>query len=240
MPNADPNPDPNVAPDVEPTPAVAPPANPPGHRRLSRELEDLLHGLEGRDTTLGAIVDGIGERGFGLLLAILALPAALPVPAPGYATPFGLLMIGLGAQMVVGRQRPQLPRRARERTIRYKTLARTIRSAKLPLGVAEKLVRPRLPGIARNRTIHSLLGVVIILMASFMALPIPLTNTAPSFVIFLLACGMIEEDGLLMTAGLLLAPAAAAIAAAAVYFGWKYGLGALEGGLHNLLDLVRG
>lgn len=211
-----------------------------GHRRLSNELGDLLAALDGRDTTLGEIVDRIGERGFGLLLALLALPAALPVPAPGYATPFGLLMIALGAQMIVRRKRPKLPQRARRRVIGYRFLSRTIAGARVPLRVAEWLVRPRLAPVARSRTVHSLLGVIIVLMAAFMCLPIPLTNTAPSFVIFLIACGMLEEDGLLMLAGILLAPLAGAIALAALYFGWKYGLEALEGGVGGLLDLVRG
>ncbi|MEM9293410.1 MAG: exopolysaccharide biosynthesis protein [Acidobacteriota bacterium] len=212
----------------------------PGHRRLSKELQELLDALDGQDTTLGALVDAIGERGFCLLLAVLALPAALPVPAPGYATPFGLLMIGLGFQMFRGRPTPTLPAAARRRRIGYKTLERTIRGAGFPLRVAEFLVRPRLRRFASSRGTQSLLGIAVTAMACFMCLPIPLTNTAPSFVIFLLACGLLEEDGLLLLGALLLAPPAAGIALTAVYFGWKYGLSALDGGMSGLLDRVRG
>lgn len=212
----------------------------PGHRPLSVQLSDLLDSLEGKDTTLGALVDAIGERGFGLLLAVLSLPAALPVPAPGYATPFGLLMIGLGIQMIRGRQHPILPDIARRRVVRYATFRRTVRSAGLPLRVAEFLVRPRLSGLARNRALLALLGVVIVVLAAFMSLPIPLTNTLPSFAIFLLACGLLERDGLVLLAGLLVAPFAAWIAVLAIYLGWKYGLGFLEGGLHSLLERVFG
>lgn len=226
------------APDLPPGAAELPDGT--GHRRLSKELAQLLETLDSRDTTLGELVDRIGERGFGLLLALLALPAALPIPAPGYATPFGLLMMGLGAQMIVGRRQPTLPQRARRRRIRYSLLAGTIAGASMPLKVAEFLIRPRLPRVARSRAVHSVLGVIIVLMAAFMCLPIPLTNTAPSFVIFLIACGMLEEDGLLQLAGILLAPLAGAIAIAALYFGSKYGLEALEGGTRGLLELIRG
>ncbi len=208
----------------------------PGHRPLSVQLRDLLDSLGGADTTLGAIVDSIGERGFGLLLVLLALPAALPVPAPGYATPFGLLMMGLGIQMIRGRHQPSLPKTARKRVIRHKTFERTVRGARLPLRAAELLVRPRLSNLATHRTLLALVGVVIVVLSSFMVLPIPLTNTAPSFAIFLLGCGLLEKDGLVLLGGLLAAPVAAGIAAIALYFAWHYGLEMLDGGVRPLLE----
>ena len=85
---------------AEPAAAAAPgdaagPADPVEvpDTHLSKELLALLHGLEGKDITIGGLLDHIGDRGFGLLLLVLALPAALPIPAPGYATPFGVLMV---------------------------------------------------------------------------------------------------------------------------------------------------
>ena len=213
---------------------------PRAHRTLSQQLQDLLESLEGRDTTLGALVDAIGERGFGLLLAVLSLPAALPLPAPGYATPFGLLMIGLGAQMVRGRHHPLRPQVARRRVIRYSSFARTLRGAGLPLKAAEMLVRPRLSSLARSRTLIALIGLVIIALSAFMAIPIPLTNTLPSFAIFLLACGLLERDGLLLLAGLLVAPLAAGIAVLALYLGYTYGIDFLEGGLRSVMEKTFG
>jgi len=208
----------------------------PKNRTLSTQLHDLLDGLEGEDTTLGAIVDAIGDRGFGLLLALLALPAALPVPAPGYATPFGLLMIGLGFQMLRGHSHPVLPARARARSIKHSTLSKVVRGAGFPLKVAEFVVRPRLAFLARHRAIVALVGAIIMFLACFMILPIPLTNTAPSFAIFLLACGLLEKDGLVIFGGLLAAPVAAAIGILALYFGWKYGLEALDEGLRPFIQ----
>ena len=210
------------------------------HRTLSHQLSDLLESLEGRDTTLGDLVDAIGERGFGLLLAILALPAALPVPAPGYATPFGLLMISLGFQMIRGRHHPVLPAVARRRVIRHSAFKRTVQGAGLPLKAAELLVRPRLSLLADHRATAALIGAVIIVLAALMCLPIPLTNTLPSFAIFLFACGLLERDGLLLLMGLLVAPLAAGVAVLAVYLAWKYGLGYLEGGLRSVLERVFG
>ncbi|MCH9649605.1 MAG: exopolysaccharide biosynthesis protein [Deltaproteobacteria bacterium] len=209
-----------------------------GHRPLSKQLQDLLDSLGGADTTLGAIVDSIGERGFGLLLALLALPAALPVPAPGYATPFGILMIGLGIQMIRGHHQPSLPEKARKRVIRHRAFSATVRGAGLPLKVAEFLVRPRWSNLATHRSMLVLVGAVIVVLAAFMSIPIPLTNTIPSFAIFLLACGLLEKDGLVLLGGLLAAPVGAAVAMIALYFAWTYGLDMLDGGLSPLLDRI--
>lgn len=198
------------------------------HTRLSQELLDFLERLDGRDCTVGELVDIHGDRGFGLLLLILALPAALPIPAPGYATPFGVLMVSLGFQMLRGRPSPWVPGFAARRAISYKMLSFSVRNGRVPLRVAEVLVRPRLGRLARDRRFLAGVGLTVMLMAAFMSLPIPLTNTAPSFVIFVLAAGILEEDGLLLLGGLFLAPVAASIAGAALYVAATIGPEAVE------------
>jgi hypothetical protein len=177
---------------------------------------------------MGALLDHIQGKGFGLLLLILALPAALPVPAPGYATPFGLLMAFLGFQMLLGKANPWLPKKIRSKRLKFNTVDFAVRNSGKVLRLVEWLVRPRLSKLARNRLFLSLVSVVIILMACFMILPIPLTNTAPSFVIFLLAAGVLEEDGLVLLAGLVLAPIAAFIASMAIYYAVTLGFEAIE------------
>ncbi len=198
-----------------------------GHS-LSQELQQVVAGLNGQDTTLGALVDAIGDRGFGLLLMILALPAALPLPAPGYATPFGILMIGLSWQLLRGRDQPWFPERTRASKVSFKLLDFSVRNGRLPLRAVELLVRPRLSRLAGSKTFLAAVALVIMVMAAFMSLPIPLTNTAPSFVIFVLAAGILEEDGLLLVGGLILAPVAAAIAALALYTAATLGPEAVE------------
>ena len=201
---------------------------PNGRSHLSQELETFVAELDGKDCTMGELVERIGDRGFGLLLLILALPAALPIPAPGYATPFGVLMVALGFQMVRGRATPWIPDVAAKRTLSHKLMMFSVRNGRVPLRTVELLVRPRLSRLARHPKFLAGVGLTIMLMAAFMSLPIPLTNTAPSFVIFVLAAGIIEEDGLVLLGGLLLAPLAGAIAAGAVYVAATLGPHAVE------------
>ena len=198
------------------------------HVSLSRELHQFVGTLESDTVTIGQILDRIADRGFGLVLLILALPAALPIPAPGYATPFGLMMAALAIQMMRGRTTPWFPERIRNRSLKRSKLEWTVRNAGFPLRFVEWIIRPRLSGLARNRLFLGLVGFVVMLMSLSMALPVPLTNTAPSFVIFVLAAGILEEDGLVLLGGLLLAPIAAGIAGVAIYFAWTHGLDAVE------------
>ena len=195
---------------------------------LSAELNDFVSGLQTEETTIGAVLDAIAVRGFGLILLILALPAALPLPAPGYATPFGLMMGLLALQMMRGRSTPWFPERVRKRKISKSKLAWTVKNAGIPLRFVEWIIRPRLSGLARNRAFLALVGFIVLLMSISMSMPIPLTNTAPSFVIFVLAAGILEEDGLVLVGGLVLAPVAAGIAGVAVYYAWTHGLDAVE------------
>ncbi len=84
-----------------------------GHPRADAGITALLRERSAGDATLtlGEALDFLGERGFGALLALLALPAALPLPAAGYAVPFGLGIFVLGIELIVGRPRPWLPAR---------------------------------------------------------------------------------------------------------------------------------
>ena len=211
-----------------------------GNNHLSQEIRAFIEGLNEQDTTIGELIERIGDRGFGLILLILAFPAALPIPAPGYATPFGILMIILGSQIIRGRTTPWLPESFQKRKISFKVLDFAMSKGQILFRLVEFFIRPRLSGLAQNRNFLRMIGVIIVLMAAMMSLPIPLTNTAPSFVIFMMAAGMLEEDGLFLLGGLLLAPIAAAIAIGALYFAVTYGVDAVEGQLKPLIKGLLG
>ena len=211
-----------------------------GNNHLSQEIQAFIEGLNEQDTTIGELIERIGDRGFGLILLILAFPAALPIPAPGYATPFGILMIILGSQIIRGRTTPWLPESFQKRKISFNILDFAMSKGQILFRLVEFFIRPRLSGLAQNRNFLRMIGVIIVLMAAMMSLPIPLTNTAPSFVIFMLAAGMLEEDGLFLLGGLLLAPIAAAIAIGALYFAFTYGVDAVEGQLKPLIKGLLG
>ncbi|MFP4166861.1 MAG: exopolysaccharide biosynthesis protein [Opitutales bacterium] len=163
---------------------------------LAEALEQLLRkeGTEG--ASVGGVVLAVREKGFGLVLLILSLPSALPVPAPGYSTPFGIVIALIALQMLVGRHSIWLPAQLRRIPISAEATDKMVRAASRILPRIERLIRPRHHWI-RARAGRIALALVVVLMAVLMILPIPLTNTAPAFVVFLLGVGLAEEDGLL-------------------------------------------
>lgn len=146
-------------------------------------------------SSLGDIVNTLENKGFGLLLVVLSLPSALPVPAAGYSTPFGIVIFILGLQLLTGRDAPWIPRRMREVRLSRKLSERVIGGGSQIFVKIEHLIRPRLHWIHRGVGQRGL-ALLVMAMAFLMCLPIPTTNTFPAMVIFLVGVSLAEEDGL--------------------------------------------
>ncbi len=187
------------------------------HLALSADLQRVLDEHEGAPITLGELREALGDRGFGLSMLLLSLPSALPVPAPGYSTPFGIALVGLAVQMMMGRETPWLPAKVEEFELSAGAAAKMLGAAIGFLSRIEHLVKPRGRWV-QTRWGLFVPGLLVVLMGSLMILPIPGTNTAPAGTIFLIGVGMLEEDGLLISGATLLAAAAAALYGGAVYF----------------------
>jgi hypothetical protein len=162
---------------------------------LSQDLQHLLDEQGDEPITFGQLVEKLGDRGFGFSLLLLSLPSALPVPAAGYSTPFGIAIVGLALQMVRGRSTPWLPERVLNRSMSASFARKMLGAAIAFLRRVEHLLKPRLP-VMHGRAGLAVAGALIVLMGCLMILPVPGTNTAPAMVIFLVAVGLIEEDGL--------------------------------------------
>ncbi|MEM0966988.1 MAG: exopolysaccharide biosynthesis protein [Verrucomicrobiota bacterium] len=182
---------------------------------LSNNLFSVLDGVAER-ISVGMVADRVADKGFGILLILLSLPSALPVPAPGYSTPFGILLVVLGIQMVIGRVQPWLPEKARKKEFSKERAEKVFRSAGKILHKMEVLVRPRMRWI-NSRGGRVFFGAVVIGMASLMILPIPLTNTLPAFVIFVVGISLSEDDGLMAIGAFVLGILAAAFYAYIIY-----------------------
>ncbi len=183
--------------------------------RLDHNLSDDLAALlaehdDDTPITFGELVDRIGDRGFGFSLLLLSLPSALPVPAPGYSTPFGIAIVGLAVQMVMGRRTPWLPDWITRRELSGSFARRAIGAAVSFLRRVEHLIKPRF-GFFQTRPALAGVGLLIMLMGALMIIPLPGTNTAPAMAIFLVGVGLIEDDGLVIALAGLAAAAAAAL-----------------------------
>lgn len=171
--------------------------------RLPESPEQPEPSLEGL-IRIEDILKLAGERSFGLFLAVLSFPSALPLPAPGYSTPFGVVILLLAAQMLAGRTTPWLPKWVLQTSIERKHFQKWVQAGIPWLQRIENIARPRWRQLCTTRLGQVWLGTWIGLMGISMIIPVPGTNTLPAMGVFVTAFGLLEEDGILCSLGSLI------------------------------------
>lgn len=175
----------------------APSLTPTPHEAAAAEVATL-----GSEVTLNELLTLGGERTFGFLFVLLSLPSALPVPAPGYSIPFGIVMLLLAVQLIIGRAKPWLPAGWMAKGFERTKVAGFISKGLPWLQKIEAVSRPRLSIICTSPVGRLVLGVAIALMSTCMMIPIPGTNTLPAIGIFVIGFGLLDDDGAISLAGL--------------------------------------
>jgi hypothetical protein len=94
----------------------------------SELLERTLDAFPDEKVNVGALIDYLDDRGYGLLLLLLALPMCVP-NVPGISTPFGFLLLIPALGMILGARRPWIPGFIARQTVDRKALAGTVKAA---------------------------------------------------------------------------------------------------------------
>lgn len=197
--------------------------------RLSVELEQFFFDeSRSEQVTLADILNLAEERTFGFLFILLALPSALPIPAPGYSIPFGIVMFVLAMQLMVGRHRPWLPKSWKAKGFGLAQVQKVMKAGLPWLQRLEVLSRPRLTAVCTSRGGRIVLGLAIGLMAMCMMIPIPGTNTLPAIGIFVIGFGLLDDDGFISLAGLTLCLLAGSLVGVILFAGVQGGSAALK------------
>ncbi|BBD64663.1 hypothetical protein NIES4072_16740 [Nostoc commune NIES-4072] len=200
--------------------------------RLSNELERYFFEEERPSkVTLPEILSLAKERIFGFLLVILSLPSALPVPAPGYSVPFGILIFLLAIQLITGTKTPWLPKRMMNYPIQLTTVQKFLKAGIPWLKRIEAIARPRLSYICTTLPGRVTIGIAIALMAISMMIPIPGTNTLPAMGVFVTSFGLSEDDGAISLGGLVMCVMGAVLTTSILL--------ALIWGGSSLLDIIK-
>lgn len=200
--------------------------------QLSQDLHQFFIEEPPADqVTLASVLELAGERTFGFLFVLLALPSALPIPAAGYSVPFGVVMLLLAVQLIVGAKTPWLPSRIMHRPIAIKRLQGFVKSGIPWMQKIERVSKPRLTLVCTSRIGHVCIGLAIALMSISMMIPIPGTNTLPAMGIFVTGFGLLDDDGAISLAGMLLCLCGATLTLSILY--------ALSVGGSSLYDWLR-
>ncbi|MDJ0773589.1 MAG: exopolysaccharide biosynthesis protein [Mastigocoleus sp. MO_167.B18] len=205
--------------------------------KLSKELNHFFFEEKRPDyVTLEDILQIAGDSVFGFLFVVLALPSALPLPAPGYAAPFGVLIFILAIQFIIGRKKPWLPKKMANHRMKLETVQKFIKAGTPWLRRIEAITRPRLPYVCTTIPGRLIIGVAIALMSISMCIPIPLTNTLPAIGIFFVGFGLLEDDGFISLIGLVICLMGATLTSSIFIFGYK----AVEAGIAAIKALIFG
>jgi len=185
--------------------------------RTSQVLRNLLaNHPDVTEFTVEQIVSAIGDTSFGTSLMFFAVPEVIPIPVPGLATIVVMPTAVIAGQMAMGHRQIRLPKFIQKKTVSRKSLAAAIRAVLPFLEKAEKVAKPRWKW-ATTPLAKRLLGVFIFILALSIAFPIPGFNMPQAISTFIIALGLVEEDGLLIAAGVLAGLASLALLGGAVF-----------------------
>lgn len=187
-------------------------------RPMSGRLSEILiriAGDESRDrVSIGDLFSAMGDRAFGALMLIFALPNVLPSP-PGTSAITGTPLIFLSAQLMLGHM-PWLPAIIARRSMARADFATIVTRISPWLARAERMLKPRLTMLT-DRRMDVVTGLVSLVLAIILALPIPLGNILPAIALCLFAFGLLERDGLCLLFGFLLSVFSVTLVAGVLY-----------------------
>ncbi len=141
------------------------------------------------------ILNLFGQRGFAFLILILSLLNILIFMVPLISVLFGVPMLLLSAQMLLGRPAPVFPEWLQRREIHRQAFMIGLGKAIHWVEKLERYVKPRLLFLT-NRYFYRVHGLLALVLAVFVALPIPVFNSLPSAALALLSIGLVQRDGL--------------------------------------------
>ena len=174
--------------------AAEAPGAPP--QRVSDLLQLLSRTWPQERVSLGDVTRTLGDRGYGLLMFVLALPGAVPGLSSIAAIPLALVAM----QLAIGLPRPWLPRFLAARSLSRTDFARMVGRVEPYLVRIERLLRPRfvlLTGPIGER----LMGAMCLVLALLLTVPI-LFNLPLVVPIALMSLALLERDGVFAGIGL--------------------------------------
>ncbi len=171
--------------------------------RASESLRSIVEMHKEASISVGQIVSGFHQRGFSLLLMIFCAPLIPPFSPPIFTLIIALPLIFLSCQMIFGLRAPWIPSWLGKKTIKTAAFAHVVKKVNPYLEKLERYLKPRFLFLS-NHVGEKMIGVCCLLCSLSIATSLPFTNTIPSIAIFLMALGLLERDGLLINAGMVI------------------------------------
>jgi hypothetical protein len=108
----------------------------------------------------------------------------------------GIPLFYLCLQMILGRDRPRLPRKIMGKTLPADMLIRAFERGRTWLERIERLFHPRLTGMLSDHALSCICGILGMGLTASVLVPFPMSNTVPSICMVVMAMGIMARDGL--------------------------------------------
>lgn len=187
---------------------------------VSETLRELGEKRKNSKTKISQIIEDFHENGILLSMIFFSLPVAIPLPyPPGFTTLMGLPLMILSIQMIFCSKQIKLPQKINDYTIKNSTLKKISDKSVPIIEYIEKYVKPRY-SFAKSVYCEQIVGLISLIAAIAVAIPLPLTSAIPALGITIISLGFLNRDGLVIIAGSLVAIVGVIIAFFATAASW--------------------
>lgn len=168
-------------------------------------MEDNLKAHDSVDITLRELIDILSERAFGLTLLFLALPNAIGLTLiPGISTIFGIPIILISLQLILGKDHLPLPKKLANYKLKRQDCLTFIAFSHPYIERLENFTKPRLLWFSSNMGLR-ITGMFSLILGIIIALPLPFGNFLGGISLLVLALGLAQDDGIFILIGYILA-----------------------------------
>ncbi len=179
--------------------------------------------------TIREVFHYLTGKGYAALLIVFVFPFCLPIQIPGVSTPFGLILAFLGLRVAFGKAL-WWPKWILDKEVASESLKKILAGSIKAVQYLQKILHPRLLRIVKNPLLHRLNGLLIVLLALLLALPLPIpgTNLLTAIPILCIGLGLLEDDGLFILIGYVLSAICFLAFISLAFFGKSLILGLLN------------
>ena len=153
--------------------------------------------------SIGDIVNKNPESKYFILfmLSILSI-IPTPFPIPIVSILFGLFLIYLSIQLVIGKIVIKLPNFINNYGLKKDLVIKIVKKFIPITQKIENMTKNRLY-FFKNRTVRIMLNIFILILSILVVIPIPLTSVFPAIAIILITFGIMNNDGLFVLLGII-------------------------------------
>lgn len=166
--------------------------------RFIQAMDQLQAQAAGQSSLpLSKVVQILGEEGHGVILLFLSIPYLQPMPLMGLSTPFGLLIILIG-WFLYRHTPPWVPARFAQLPVSAQLIIKVSEGAEKVWGKLAFVFKNRYEFVFTGPLFPLVNLLVLGLNGLLLALPLPVpfSNTVPTWPILFMALGLMERDGL--------------------------------------------